>query len=238
MKPRHNPYTSNDSEESNPFSLSIGDLMAALLLIFVLLLSSTLMRLQDEFENKSLIAERYTAIKADIYNQLMIEFKGDLEKWNASIDPDDLVFRFEEPDILFEVNQSEIKPQFKEILNDFFPRYITVISKPNFKENIEEIRIEGHTDNSGAYFYNMELSQNRTRSVLSYVLQNTLQSGQDQEWVKSNLTANGLSYSKPIASNDDEDGRSLNRRVEFRIRTNAEKQIDEILNLGKGGKNK
>ena len=60
-------------ETENPFALSIGDLMAALLLIFVLLLASTLLKLQDEFETKSQVAERYTAIKEDIYKELMIE---------------------------------------------------------------------------------------------------------------------------------------------------------------------
>lgn len=223
--------TYQEDEPQNPFALSIGDLMAALLLIFILLLSSTLLRLQDEFENKTQIAERYTAIKQDIYNQLMIEFKEDLEKWNAYIDPDELIFRFKEPDILFGINQYKVKPEFESILKEFFPRYITVLSKPEFKENIEEIRIEGHTDNSGSYFHNMELSQNRTRSVLTYVLENTIDGTIDKKWVQLNLTANGLSYSKPIADNETEFGRSLNRRVEFRIRTNAEKQIDEILKI-------
>lgn len=229
MRKTRDPH--QEYEPQNPFALSIGDLMAALLLIFILLLSSTLLQLQDEFESKSQIAERYSAIKEDIFNQLIIEFKDDLDKWNASIDPDELVFRFKEPDILFGINQHKIKPEFAVILKEFFPRYISVLSKPEFKENIEEIRIEGHTDNSGSYFHNMELSQNRTRSVLTYVLEKTLDSSIDKNWVQLNLTANGLSYSKPIAANDTELGRSLNRRVEFRIRTNAEKQIDEILKI-------
>lgn len=223
--------TSTEEESQNPFALSIGDLMAALLLIFVLLLASTLLRLQDEFENKTQIAERYTAIKEDIYKDLMIEFKDDLEKWNAYIDPDELIFRFKEPDVLFEVNQYRLKPEFETILNEFFPRYVEVLSKPEFQENIEEIRIEGHTDNRGTYYHNMELSQHRTRSVLTYVLDSSLDDGQDKEWIQRNLTANGLSYSKPIADNETELGRNLNRRVEFRIRTNAEKQIDEILKI-------
>jgi len=215
-------------ETENPFALSIGDLMAALLLIFVLLLASTLLKLQDEFETKSQVAERYTAIKEDIYKELMIEFKEHLVKWNATIDSS-LTIRFQEPDVLFETNQFELKNAFKVILKDFFPRYIKVISKPKFKDNIEEIRIEGHTDNVGNYYHNMELSQNRTRSVLTYVLDNTELNPQTKQWVKDNLTANGLSFSKPIADNGTEEGRYRNRRVEFRIRTNAEKQIDEIL---------
>jgi len=218
-----------NEESENPFALSIGDLMAALLLIFVLLLASTLLKLQGEFETKSQVAERYTAIKEDIYKELIIEFKDDLKKWNAEIDPKDLAIRFQEPDVLFETNQFSLKNAFKTILKDFFPRYVKVISKPKFKDNIEEIRIEGHTDNVGSYYHNMELSQNRTRSVLTFVLESTLDNDTDKQWVKENLTANGLSFSKPIADNNTDVGRYRNRRVEFRIRTNAEKQIDEIL---------
>ena len=93
------------------------------------------------------------------------------------------------------------------------------------------VLIEGHTDNKGTYFNNMELSQNRTRSVLNFVLENTNYEPSEKSWIQLNLTANGLSYSKPIADNDTEQGQKKNRRVEFRIRTNAEKQIDEMLKV-------
>jgi outer membrane protein OmpA-like peptidoglycan-associated protein len=224
---KHKP---TNEEVENPFALSIGDLMAALLLIFVLLLSSTLLQLQDEFDVKSNVAERYTAIKEDIYNQLMLEFKEDLVKWNATIDSSLTIrFRFKEPDVLFKTNEFTIQPNFKSILAEFFPRYIKVISKQKFIENIEEIRIEGHTDSDADYYYNMKLSQDRTRSVLEFVLDNTEITLEQRNWIQSKLTANGLSYSRPIADNSTELGKSQNRRVEFRIRTNAEKQIDEIL---------
>lgn len=220
----------NVEQNDNPFALSIGDLMAALLLIFVLLLASTLLKLQDEFDTKSQVAERYTAIKEDIYTDLMTEFKDDLAKWNATIDSSLTIrFRFKEPDVLFKKNESHIQPDFRNILNDFFPRYAKVISQEKYIENIEEIRIEGHTDNDASYYYNMKLSQDRTRSVLEYVLENTTITGELKRWIQQKLTANGLSYSKPIASNETEIGKSQNRRVEFKIRTNAEKQIDEIL---------
>jgi len=52
---------------------------------------------------------------------------------------------------------------------------------------------------------------------------------ESKQWVKENLTANGLSFSKPIADNNTKEGRDRNRRVEFRLRTDAEKQIDELL---------
>ena len=217
--------TSQHDEPHNPFALSIGDLMAALLLIFILLLSATLLQLKERAE----MAEQYKDVKKEIYEDLIKEFGNDLAVWNATIDKRDLLIRFSGPRVEFDLGKSEIKPQFKTILSDFFPRYVRIITRPKYKNNIQEIRIEGHTDNKGGYFDNMELSQNRTRSVLSYVLNNTNYSFSERQWIQSNLTANGLSYSKPISDNSTELGQSLNRRVEFRIRTNAEKQIDEIL---------
>jgi outer membrane protein OmpA-like peptidoglycan-associated protein len=201
--------------------------MAALLLIFVLLLSATLLNLQERAE----MAENYKDVKKEIYDELMKEFKDDLKDWNAIIDEKDLLIRFSGPRVEFDFGKSEVKPQFKEILSNFFPRYVRIITLPKFKDKIEEIRIEGHTDNKGNYFHNMELSQNRTRSVLNFVLENTNYETTEKTWIQLNLTANGLSYSKPIANNDTELGQSLNRRVEFRIRTNAEKQIDEIIKV-------
>jgi outer membrane protein OmpA-like peptidoglycan-associated protein len=219
--------TYQEEEPQNPFALSIGDLMAALLLIFVLLLSATLLNLQERAE----MAENYKDVKKEIYDELIKEFKDDLKDWNANIDEKDLLIRFSGPRVEFDFGKSEVKPQFKEILSDFFPRYVRIITLTKFKDNIEEIRIEGHTDNKGTYFNNMELSQNRTRSVLNFVLENTNYEPSEKSWIQLNLTANGLSYSKPIADNDTEQGQKKNRRVEFRIRTNAEKQIDEMLKV-------
>ena len=217
------------THEENPFALSIGDLMAALLLIFVLLLTTTLLMLQEEFEKKSDVAERYTAVKENLYKQLLIEFKDDLKKWNAELDPKELSMRFKEPKVLFEYDKYTLREGFKDVLDDFFPRYIKVLTMPEFKDTIEEIRIEGHTDSDGGYFYNMKLSQDRTRSVLEYSL-SVLQNDAKKDWVKKLLTANGLSSSKLIYDNDTKtENREASRRVEFKVRTNAEKQIQEML---------
>lgn len=221
-------------EDDNQFGLSIGDLMAALLLIFVLLLIGTMLKLQDEFENKSNVAERYKELQIDLYNDLYKEFESDLKLWDAEIDST-LTIRFKEPDVLFDVGSSSLKYSFINILNDFFPRYIQVLQHEKYIEHIEEIRIEGHTSIEGrfgmseqeAYFYNMKLSQDRTRSVLQYCL--TLLNNDKELWIRERATANGLSSVKPISENETEAGRKQNRRVEFRIKTDAENQIREML---------
>jgi len=180
------------------------------------------------------IAVTYEKTKTAIYDQLKIEFKDDLKKWNAEIDQQSLAFRFQEPDILFNVGDAEVKDKFKVILDDFFPRYIKVLKQ--YQLDIEEIRIEGHTSSEWSknsitddrtYFLNMALSQNRTRATLEYCLM-LPQIASDRSWIKQILTANGLSSSKPILINGLEDT-VHSRRVEFKVKTNSETQILRIL---------
>jgi OmpA-OmpF porin, OOP family len=67
--------------------------------------------------------------------------------------------------------------------------------------------IEGHTDNIASATYNKKLSEKRASSVRQYIIDKF---GIDE----SRLTATGYGLTKPIASNDTEDGRQKNRRVE------------------------
>ena len=83
-----------------------------------------------------------------------------------------------------------------------------------------------------AYFRNMELSQNRTRSVLRYILSLPAMDA-DKGWIKEKHTANGLSSSRPIVGNNGQEDKERSRRVEFRIRTNAENSIVKIIEQGK-----
>lgn len=235
----------DQGHHENPFALSIGDLMAALLLIFVLLLSATLLRLQNEYENKSMVAERYSEIKKKLYEALKDEFKEDLPRWNAEIDENSLTLRFngntikefDGPKFFWrKPGDYELNEDHKKILSDFFPRYIRVIYDEKFRNNVVEVRIEGHTDTQwygvgSPYIKNMELSQNRTRSVLEYSL-NTISKHDEREWAQEKITANGLSYSKLLLPGQPTNER--NRRVEFRIVTDAEVQLEKMLELGSG----
>lgn len=215
-----------ESKEENVFALSTGDLMASLMFIFILLLMGALLQVQEKAEQDEEVVRKYDQVKTQLYIDLQDEFKEDLKVWRATIDSS-LCIRFQEPAMLFDNNKAELKLLFRNILDDFFPRYINVLNRPEYRDNIVEIRIEGHTDSNGGYFHNMELSQNRTRSVLEYCF--GLMSQEQIIWAKSLITANGLSSSQPILVHGVEDKR-LSRRVEFRVRTNAEKQLEEIAN--------
>lgn len=71
------------------------------------------------------------------------------------------------------------------------------------------ISIAGHTDNKGSDSYNLKLSRDRANEVRDYLVGYGIDGGR--------LTAAGYGESRPVASNDTDEGRELNRRVEFHI---------------------
>ena len=71
------------------------------------------------------------------------------------------------------------------------------------------VEIVGHTDNAGNPNNNLILSRARAESVRQYLASNGI--------APSQMTTTGLGASQPIASNDEDDGRRRNRRIEFRI---------------------
>ena len=227
------------SENENPFSFSIGDLMAGVLFIFVLLLASSMLEIQEKAERDAEIASRYNNIKSDIYFDIAKEFKDDLAQWNAVVDENDLSIRFSLDESgtkvsYFDSGRPDVKQEFKDVLDEFFPKYLRLIANPKYRDSIEEIRIEGHTESNGGYMLNVGLSQDRARNVLDYCLQiakNDPNLKEMMEWAQYKITANGLSYSHPILNADGSENKDLSRRVEFKVRTNAEAQLEEIAKM-------
>ena len=218
------------TDSAGDFNLSISDMMSALCAIFVLLCIGIILQLKQ-------ISERYVNTKYTLYEDLSREFSADLEKWNAEIDAENLSIRFKDPDVLFVMNQADLRNSYKRILDDFFPRLLKVVS--NYEELIEEIRIEGHSAEAVQairtgrvteredYEEGMALSQSRTRSVLSYCLNDT-RYPESQQWIRAKIVAIGYSKSRPVTVNGQIDWEA-SRRVEFRIKLNSDSEIQKYL---------
>ncbi len=71
------------------------------------------------------------------------------------------------------------------------------------------IMVSGHTDNSGKAATNQKLSEERAKAVVNYLVDKGIQ--------LSRLSAKGFGSTKPVASNDTEKGKAVNRRTEFKI---------------------
>jgi len=185
-----------------------------------------------EIKNEVLnVSKKFSDIGAALNQYLRREFSKDLKRWNAEILSDNTI-RFKSPEVIFDSGESNLKPEFIIILDDFIPRYIGVLQKFSDKNYISEIRIEGHTSSTWgslpekeAYIKNSELSQKRAFTVLQYIL--TYKINNDFNWLRGRLRANGLSSSNLILKQKIEDGES-SRRVEFRVIVNIEDTLTKI----------
>ena len=90
----------------------------------------------------------------------------------------------------------------------FYPTLDTISGIVN-KYGKTELRVAGHTDSTGSATYNQGLSERRADSVESYLEGNGV--------VPQRIDATGYGKNQPIASNDTESGRRLNRRVDITI---------------------
>jgi outer membrane protein OmpA-like peptidoglycan-associated protein len=125
--------------------LPISDLMSVLMMVFLLIAVSYMLKVYQEKEKIEEVAIAYNKLQNELYDEISNEFSEDLKKWNAEIDKTSLSVRFKAPEILFSIGSSSMKSEFKTILNDFFPRFTEILYSDKYKNEIEEIRIEGHT---------------------------------------------------------------------------------------------
>lgn len=106
--------------------------------------------------------------------------------------------------VFFDFDKWDLRPEsFIEL-----GRVVTLL-----KENPAiEIELSAHTDAKGSDEYNMKLSDNRARSAMNYII--------SQGIAPHRIVHHGYGETKPVATNDSDEGRQLNRRVEFKILKN------------------
>lgn len=135
-------------------------------------------------------------------NELNIALK---DKKDMQIIPQDakITIRLGEG-VLFDEGSAIIKADSKKSLD---------ILVAQLKKNDKQIRVEGHSDNlpikGGKYSSNWELSSARAVNILSYMMSNGID--------KNRLSAAGYADNMPVATNDTEEGRAKNRRVDIII---------------------
>lgn len=120
---------------------------------------------------------------------VQVEREGDVIQLNL---PDGVTFDF---------NKTNVKPQFYPALN--------AIASTIDQYDQTIVEVNGHTDNVGSLAANQKVSDERARSVGDYLI------GQGVQPVR--IEMHGYNYQYPVASNDTEQGRALNRRVEIRL---------------------
>jgi len=173
-------------------------------------------RLEQERAAKDAEIQRLTRTHEELTKSLQAEIaKGDIKIKQVR---DRLTINMVDR-VLFDSGQSKVKPSGLKVLKQVSDILKNVTDK--------QIRIEGHTDNvpigvklKDRFQTNWELSTARATSVVRYLIE---EGGVD----RANLSAVGYADTKPIASNETEEGRTANRRIEIAL---YPKDLSEIAN--------
>lgn len=222
-----NNITSSNSE--NPFWISISDLMTGLLIIFILALlyyiinySSETQKLvaeKTEYQKTLYLIQNKHEIRAKLLKIIQVKLKQ--SGFFVKIDSDHGILHLEEG-ILFDSGKAELKEKGKQLLKVLANVLFELLTKDEFRQTIETIFIEGHTDNipinTAKYPSNWELSTERAINTFRYLISvNENLKNLKNIYNLPYFSCSGYADTRPIAPNDTPEGRRKNRRIDFRF---------------------
>ncbi|MDO4323954.1 MAG: OmpA family protein [Lachnospiraceae bacterium] len=171
--------------------------------------------------------EQIIGIKADLISDLKQEF--DQHSLNVVIDEADGSIALDS-NVLFGYNENELTEEGNTMLSEILPVYCKVLMSEKYRDYLAEVRIDGYTDTSGDYLYNLQLSQERALAVANYLMAgcSAFLTDEEQTTLQAKLTANGHSMSNPVYSEDGQINMDASRRVEIKFSLKDEEMINEL----------
>lgn len=222
----------NTQESEENFWPTFTDLLSVIILVILLVLVSYIFVAQISTKKTQEIQQMINSqldeiigFREKIARDLRQKFADSHLVVNLDEDTGAITFSGE---VLFETNSDQIKPEFKQMLREFIPKYVEVLLDEEHRDNISQIIVEGHTDDRGSYLYNLDLSQRRALNVVKYILSDEFPDFQYKEILRSYLTANGKSESVLIKNEDGSINRSRSRRVEIKFNIKDQYFIDKM----------
>jgi flagellar motor protein MotB len=205
------PVKRNNREEAEkPFWISFADLMTALMVLFLVVMCVALLAVtkDDDQHSKDIesildrfteAAKRYPGIEID-RNRRVIDF-GSQAQFNSG--------------------EWLLNTQQQDVLRKFAPEIIALANDDLGKKILNRIVVEGYTDNNGLYLFNLNLSLQRSQSVLCALFATSgpsLLNDEQKKNVRDLFSVGGYSFNSAKSNNN------LSRRVEMRL---------EFLGIGK-----
>ncbi|MBR6220792.1 MAG: OmpA family protein [Clostridia bacterium] len=151
---------------------------------------------------------------------------------SAQVDPTNGSIALES-DVLFELGRYDLSERGERFIDRFLPVYLDVLFSDEYREYVAEIIIEGHTDSTGSYIDNLELSQRRALAVASYVLDDGYRgiTPAQKNQLRVVTTANGRSFSDPVLDEYGNEDMDASRRVVFKFRLTDEQMIEQLKSI-------
>lgn len=197
-------------EGESPFWISFSDLMSALMVLFLVVMAVTLVSVTQSID----AATRATIERSAAINRVMQMIAQDPKSVGVGVDQQN--FRIDlGKEVRFDSGSFTISATAGQFLRNYIPVLLRAKETPEGQRWIRSVVVEGFTDEDGTYLYNLQLSLDRSRSVVCALFQGkgvaeTLTPEQLRK-VQELFLVGGYSF------NSIKKDKAESRRVEFKI---------------------
>ncbi|PXW22307.1 OmpA/MotB family protein [Paraburkholderia caballeronis] len=197
-------------EGESPFWISFSDLMSALMVLFLVVMAVTLVSVTQSID----AATRANIERSAAINKIMAMIADDPKSVGVGVDQQN--YRIDlGKEVRFDSGSYTISVPAAQFLRSYIPVLLNAKDTPEGQRWMRDVVVEGFTDEDGTYLYNLQLSLDRSRSVVCSLFQNA--SGGDSlspeqlQKVQKLFLVGGYSF------NSIKKDKAESRRVEFKI---------------------
>lgn len=204
----------NKDEAEKPFWISYADMMTALMVLFLVVMSVTLLAVSKKSDQQELGKKH----RAQEIQKLCDEVEKTTERFEGvkvTSSPAPCVINFG-PRAYFKVREYSISAETASRLRAFIHEILKIIREPWAKKWVKHVVIEGHASETGNYLYNLDLSLKRSHRVLCVLLEQDRSRSKtvtkkEQEELQQLFLVGGYSFNAPQQTLE------ASRRVELRL---------------------
>lgn len=198
------------SEGESPFWISFADLMSALMVLFLVVMAVTLVAVTQSID----AATRATIDRQAAINKVMEMIAEDPKSVGVGVDQQN--FRIDlGKEVRFDRGSYIISVSAGQFLRSYIPVLLKAKDTPEGQRWMRSVVVEGFTDEDGTYLYNLQLSLDRSRSVVCSLFQSTSPSDvltpEQLRKVQELFLVGGYSF------NSIKKDKAESRRVEFKV---------------------
>lgn len=197
-------------EGESPFWISFSDLMSALMVLFLVVMAVTLVAVTQSID----AATRANIERSAAISKIMAMIADDPKSVGVGVDQQN--YRIDlGKEVRFDSGSYSISAPAAQFLRSYIPVLLKAKDTPEGQRWMHDVVVEGFTDEDGTYLYNLELSLDRSRSVVCSLFQNTSEtdvlSPEQLRKVQELFLVGGYSF------NSIKKDKAESRRVEFKI---------------------
>lgn len=197
-------------EGESPFWISFADLMSALMVLFLVVMAVTLVAVTQSID----AATRSQIERSEAINKVMAMIANDPRSKGVGVDQQN--YRIDlGKEVRFDSNSYVIHASAGEFLRTYVPVLLRAKDTPEGARWMRSVVVEGFTDEDGTYLYNLQLSLERSRSVVCSLFHGT--GGNDALTAEQLRGVQELFLVGGYSFNSIKKDKAESRRVEFKI---------------------